>query len=320
MQFSIKKQLNKSGLGISIILFGLIVIFSIGNANFFTVSNFMTIIRQITYLTIITIGMSFVLISGGIDLSVGAQMAFVGVVTAKIIAATGGPQVLICVLGVLIATAVGTLNGLFISRSGVPPLIATLATQQVLRGFAYIISGGVATYGLNESVSFIGQGYIWGIPTPVIIMVISILFGVFMLNKTYIGRSFYIIGSNEEVGRLSGIKTKRVKTIAYTLCGMASGVGAIIMMSRINSGTPTVGVGYEMDVLTAAVLGGVSVNGGEGKLFGAVVGALIIGVLSNGLTIMNVSEYYQMVIKGVVLASAVAFDSLKNRRMVPKTS
>lgn len=310
-------KVNKiiSQYGILFILFFLIAVFGIGSSTFFTVSNFINIIRQITVLTIITIGMSFVLISGGIDLSVGAQLSFIGVVTATLFTKFKIPPLVACIIGIFIATIVGVLNGLFIANTKVPPLIATLAMQQVLTGMGYIISAGKPIYGLVDSVKFIGQGYIGFLPFPTVIMVLCILLGLFILNKTYIGRSFYVIGNSEEVGRLSGIKTKTVKTVAFGLCGMLSGVAAIIMMSRINSGSPTVGKGFEMDVLTAAVLGGVSVSGGEGKLFGAIVGALIIGVLSNGLIIMNVGEYYQMVIKGIVLALAIAFDSMKNMRM-----
>ena len=301
--------------GILVILAVMIAIFGIGNPLFLTASNFISIVRQIAVLAIITVGMSFVLISGGIDLSVGAQLAFVGVITATLCTKMNVNPLLSCVIGIVFATGTGVINGIFISNTHVPPLIATLATQQILRGAAYIISRGKPLYGLQESVQFIGQGYIGFVPFPVIIMVICIALGFFVLNKTYIGRSFYVIGSSEEVGRLSGIRTKWMTTIAYGLCGFLTGVSAIIMMSRINSGRPTVANGFEMDVLTAAVLGGVSVSGGEGKLFGAMVGALIIGVLSNGLIIMNVSEYYQMVIKGIVLALAVAFDSIRNGKV-----
>jgi ribose/xylose/arabinose/galactoside ABC-type transport system permease subunit len=301
--------------GIVAILLALVAIFGFGSANFFAFSNFINIVRQITVLTIITIGMSFVLIAGGIDLSVGAQLSFIGVVTATLFTKGGLDPIPACVLGVLLATGVGILNGLFISNTRVPPLIATLAMQQVLTGLGYIISQGRPIYGLAESVKFIGQGYVGFVPFPTILMIACIIFGWFVLNKTYLGRSFYVIGNNEEVGRLSGIRTKAAKTLAFGICGLLTGIASIIMMSRINSGSPTVGKGFEMDVLTAAVLGGVSVSGGEGRLFGAIIGALIIGVLSNGLIIMNVSEYYQMVIKGLVLAFAVAFDSIKNMRL-----
>lgn len=312
---SMKTKNLLSKYGILIILFVLIAIFGIGNSMFLTFSNFINIIRQIAILAIITVGMSFVLISGGIDLSVGAQLAFIGVLTATLSTKLGVNPILSCIIGIAAATLIGTVNGLFISSTKVPPLIATLATQRILTGAAYIISEGKPLYGIDEGIKVVGQGYVGFIPVPVIIMLVCIAVGVFILNKTYIGRSFYVIGSSEEVGRLSGIKTRLMKTTAYAFCGFMCGIASIIMMARINSGSPTVGVGYEMDVLTAAVLGGVSVNGGEGKLFGAIVGALIIGVLSNGLIIMNVSEYYQMVCKGIVLALAVAFDSIKNSKL-----
>ena len=310
---------NKSNLlskyGIIVILIVEIAIFGIGNRMFLSANNLIGILRQISVIAIITIGMSCVLIAGGIDLSVGSQLAFIGVLTATLATKLMVPPILSCLIGIIVATGIGILNGLFISYTHVPPLIATLATQQILKGFAYTISQGRPLYGLQESIQFIGQGYIGVIPFPVILMAIAIAVGVFILNKTYVGRSFYVIGCSEEVGRLSGIKTKLMTTTAYGICGFMSGVGSIIMMSRINSGSPTVGSGYEMDVLTAAVVGGVSVSGGEGKLFGAMVGALIMGVLSNGLIIMNVSEYYQWIIKGIVLAAAVAFDSIRNGKL-----
>ena len=283
--------------GIIIVLVILIIAFGIGNSLFFTVNNFINIIRQISILGIITIGMSFVLISGGIDLSVGSQLSFIGVVTATMFTKYSINPLFACFIGIFIATLVGIMNGLFIANTKVPPLIATLATQQILLGLGYIISEGKPIYGLTPSVKFIGHGHIGPIPTPIIILIVLIFIGSFILNKTYLGRYFYAIGSNDEVARLSGINVRLVRTLAYGMCGLLAGIAAIIMMSRINSGSPTVGSGFEMDVLTAAVLGGVSVSGGEGKIFGAMVGALIIGVLSNGLIIMNVSEYYQMVIK-----------------------
>ncbi|MCK9482588.1 MAG: ABC transporter permease [Sphaerochaetaceae bacterium] len=299
--------------GIILVLFVLVAIFSIGNPVFFTAGNMITIMRQIVVVAIMTIGMTFVLISGGIDLSVGTQLSFIGVVTAKMFTQMGINPFVACVIGILLGTTIGALNGLFIANVKVSPLIATLAMQQILKGLGYVISKGRPIYGLPDAVRFIGQGHIGFIPFPVILMVIFILFGMFILNKTYLGRSFYVVGSSEETGRLSGLKTKKISIIAYTMCGMLSAVAAIIMMARINSGSPTVGVGYEMDVLTAAVLGGVSISGGEGQMYGAIIGALIIGVLSNGLIIMNVSEWYQMIIKGLVLVLAIGFDSFRSR-------
>lgn len=299
--------------GIIFFLAVLVIIFTIGNPVFLTTANLINILRQISMLVIITIGMSIVLISGGIDLSVGAQLSAVGVISATLIYNNFNP-LLACLIGVAFATIVGFLNGLFISTTRVPPLIATLATMQLLSGVGFIVSSGRNIYGLPDSVKFLGQGYIGVIPVPILIAIAIVFIGWFILSKMYIGRYFYAIGSNEEGARLSGINIRKIKTIAYTISGFLSGLAAIIMMGRINSGSPVVGKGFEMDVLTAAVLGGVSISGGEGKVFGAVIGALIIGVLSNGLIIMNVSEYYQMIIKGLVLALAIAFDSISTSR------
>ncbi len=306
-----KEILRKSW--IVFVLITLVVIFSFGNSAFFTGSNLMNIIRQVSMLVIVCVGMTFVLIAGGIDLSVGSQISIVGVVTATLLSNGVNPG-LACVIGIGLSTLVGVLNGMFIAFTLVPPLIATLGMMQVLQGLGYIISSGKNIYGLPDSIKFIGQGYLSFLPIPVIIAIVLTIVGMFILNKTYTGRYFYAIGSNAEVSRLSGIKVKMVKTISFGLCGLFTGIAGIIMMARVNSGSPIVGRGFEMDVLTAAVLGGVSVNGGEGKLSGAVIGALIIGVLSNGLIIMNVSEYYQMVIKGMVLILAITFDSLSNKK------
>ncbi len=304
--------------GIIVVLVVLICAFGIGNSLFFTASNFINIIRQISILGIITIGMSFVLISGGIDLSVGSQLSFIGVVTATMLTKYNINPLFACIIGILFATLVGITNGVFIANTKVPPLVATVATQQILLGLGYVISGGKPIYGLTPSVKFIGQGYIGPIPTPIIILIIIIIIGSFILNKTYLGRYFYAVGSNDEAARLSGIDVIFVRVIAYAMCGLLCGIAAIIMMSRINSGSPTVGGTISMDVLTAAVIGGVSINGGEGKVFGAMIGVLVIGVLSNGLIIMNISEYYQMIIKGIVLACAIAFDSMNFKKLQSK--
>ncbi len=299
--------------GIVAILIVLILVFTFGSKVFMTYTNIINILRQISMLVVVTIGMAFVLISGGIDLSVGALISFVSVVSASLMSIVGINPLLSCLIGVALATLVGFLNGAFIASTGVPAMIATLAMQQILRGLAFLISKGRNIYGLPDSVKFLGQGWLFSVPIPVYIAIIVATAGTLVLGKTYLGRHFYAIGSNEEVARLSGIKTKKVKLTAFTLCGLLSGLAGIIMMGRINSGSPVVGTGFEMDVLTAAVLGGISITGGSGKIFGALIGALITGVLSNGLLILNISEYYQMIIKGLVLAGAIAFDSLSKK-------
>jgi Ribose/xylose/arabinose/galactoside ABC-type transport systems, permease components len=297
-----------------LVLILLIALFTIGNPLFFSIGNFINVFRQVSMLAIVAIGMTFVLISGGIDLAVGSQLSFIGVLIATLVSVLGINPFIACLIGIAATTFIGMINGIIISKTKVPPLIVTLAMMQILQGLGFIISRGVPVYGLPESLKFLGQGYLGPVPVPIIIMVIIMLAGAFILNKTYIGRYFYATGSNEEAARLSGLSVTRIKITAYMSSGFFSGIAGIIMMGRINSGNPTAGRSFEMDVLTAAVLGGVSVLGGEGKVFGAFIGVLIIGVLSNGLIIMGINEYYQLMIKGLVLLFAVIFDSLNNKK------
>jgi ribose transport system permease protein len=192
-----------------------------------------------------------------------------------------------------------------------PPLIVTLCSMTILEGLAYIASKGIPIFGFPESFAVIGQGYVGVVPIPVIIMIVILGIGFFILNFTYFGRYFYAVGGNEEASLLSGINVKMVKYLAYTLSGLFAGIAGIVMLSRTNSGQPLAGKGFEFDVLTAAVLGGVSVNGGYGKISNVVAGVFIIGVLSNGMVLLNISQYVQMVTKGLVLFAAVAFDCMQ---------
>jgi ribose transport system permease protein len=201
-----------------------------------------------------------------------------------------------------------------VSTVGMPALIATFATQTIFKGLAYIISGGTPINGFTVDFKIIGQGYIGPIPVPVIIMVICFALGSFILNKTYFGRYFYAVGGNEEAAKLSGIRVGRVKYLVYSLSGLFAGLAGIVMLSRTNSAQATAGDGYEFDVITCVVLGGVSVTGGYGKLSNVVAGVLIIGALTNGMVLMNVSSYVQLVVKGLVLAFAVGFDCIQKKR------
>ena len=198
-------------------------------------------------------------------------------------------------------------------------MIATLGMMTISRGLAYIITGGLPVYGLPKGFVAIGQGYIGIIPIPVIFMLIIFLIGGFLLNNTYFGRYFYAMGGNQEAARLAGVNVGKLKIATYLISGFLCGIAGLILMFRINSGQPTAGIGMEMDVITAVVLGGVSLSGGEGKITGVFIGCLIIGVLSNGLIIMNIGEYYQLVVKGLVLVLAVSFDKLGQREKIKKS-
>lgn len=216
-------------------------------------------------------------------------------------------------LGLITTTIVGLLTGMVIVKTGIFPMIGTLALQIILQGVAYLICGGMPVSNLPATAKIIGQGYVGPIPFPVIIFVLVMIVATIVLNRTYIGRHFYAIGSNEEAARLSGINTAKLKVATYAIGGFLSGLAGLIMLARISSGQPTAGKNMEMDCLTAAVIGGVSLTGGEGRISTAVCGVLIIGVLSNGMTILNISEYYQLVIRGCIFLGAVCLDGIQKK-------
>ena len=214
----------------------------------------------------------------------------------------------------VVSTLIGTLNGFMVSTVGIPALIATFATQTAFQGLAYLVSGGLPVNGFTESFKIFGQGYIGIVPVPVIIMVICFALGSFILNKTYFGRYFYAVGGNVEAARLSGIRVGRIKYLVFSISGFFAGLAGIVMLSRTNSGMPNAGLGYEFDVITCVVLGGVSVAGGYGKISGVVAGTFIIGALQNGMVLMNINSFIQDIVMGVVLALAVGFDCIQKRR------
>lgn len=288
--------------------------FSIANRRFIEPENLFMIARQVSMYGIASIGMTFVILIAGIDLSTGSIITFVNIICAYFMVNMGMNMVLAVICSLLISTLIGVLNGFMVSSIGMPAIIATFATQTVFEGIAYLISGGTPIYGFNEGFKMLGQGYIGPIPIPVIVMIICFAAGSFILNKTYFGRYFYAVGGNEAAARLSGIRVGRVKYMIYALAGFFAGLAGIVLLSRTNSGQPTAGKGYEFDVITCVVLGGVSVTGGYGKFSNVIAGVLIIGALSNGMVLMNVSSYTQMIIKGVILALAVGFDCLQKKK------
>lgn len=297
--------------GIFVVLLLLIVFFSITSKVFLVPSNLFNIARQVSMLGIAAVGMAFVLLLGGIDLSIGSQITLVNIVTAWLMVNANVHPVIASLIAIVMSTCIGFANGWIIANIKIPPLIVTLSTMTIIEGIAYIICKGIPIFGFPKFFTILGQGYIGPIPIPVIIMIIILSIGTFILNKTYFGRYFYAVGGNEEAAELSGINVNRIKYLVYSLSGLFAGIAGIVMLSRTNSGQVLAGKGFEFDVLTAVVLGGVSVNGGYGKISNVVAGVLIIGVLSNGMVLLNVSQYVQMVTKGLVLLSAVAFDCIQ---------
>ena len=299
------------------VIIALIIIFTLLNPIFLSVYNFMNIVRQIAMVGIISVGFTFVLIGGGLDLSVGAQIAFMNVCVATMITNWGFPPIISVIIGLLLTTLIGLFNGFVISRTSIPPLIATLAMQTILRGAGYLISGGYHIYGIPEGIKYLGQGYLFGvIPIPGLILIVIVLLGVFLLNKTYLGRHFYALGSNAEATRLAGINVHLTRTVTYAILGLLTGLAGLIMLGRLGSAQPNIATNYEMNALTACVIGGVSINGGKGTVFGALLGAIVIGILNNGMSLAGANEYWQMVITGSVLLAVVLFDSLNHAKQV----
>ncbi|MBA4710004.1 ABC transporter permease [Aquitalea aquatica] len=290
-----------------------LVLVSVGLAvlspDFLTVANLLNVMRQVSINALIAFGMTLVILLGGIDLSVGSILALSSVAIATLIQAGVNP-LLATLLGVLGGGLMGLFNGLVISKGKVAPFIATLASMTILRGLALVVSGGSPITGFNSDLfSMLGGGYVAGlVPIPVVWMLIMFGLFAFLLKKTVFGRHVYATGGNEEAARLSGVKVDQIKLWVYTLSGAMSAMAGVVLTSRLNSAQPTAGSGYELDAIAAVVLGGTSLTGGRGWIFGTLMGALLIGVLNNGLNLLGVSSFYQQVIKGVVILLAVLID------------
>ena len=295
--------------GILLMLMVLVVFFSLASPNFMTVGTMVTILKQIMIIGIISIGSAFVILTGGIDLSVGS-VAAVSAVTAAILMRSGVPAIVACLLTIVIAAAYGTLNALLITKIAVPPLIATLATMTSLRGFAFILTGGMPVFGFSTTFGQFAAGSFLGLPYPVILLLALYLFAIWFLGRTTTGRYIYGVGSNEEASRLSGINVSGVKIFTYMISGLLAGVAGLVLLSRTNSGQPTAASGYELEAITSVVLGGIALTGGDGKISLVLVGAIIMGVLKTGMVMLNVNDYVQMVIQGMVLVLAVALSTL----------
>jgi len=297
----------KSLIGL-IVLIGIVGILS---PSFFTVANLLNVLRQTSINGVIAAGMTFVILTGGIDLSVGSILGFSGAVAASCLA-SGQSMLVTIVLTLVIGSGVGLINGIIISKGKLQPFIVTLATMTILRGATLVFTDGKPiSLGTGTSAiafSKIGGGTILGIPTPVVIMIFAFAICYYILTQTKMGRYTYALGGNEEATRLSGLNADRIKMFVYTISGLLASVAAIIITSRLFSAQPTAGDGYELDAIAAVVLGGTSLTGGKGKISKTIVGALIMGVLSNALNLLDVSSYYQMMVKGVVILIAVLLD------------
>jgi ribose transport system permease protein len=293
--------------GMTFILLAMIAALSFMNPRVFSVSNFLTIMRQVAINGALAAGMTMVILTGGIDLSVGGNVALAGCFAAGALQSTGNPWIAIVVaLGV--GLMIGMVNGFFVSYAKLPPFIVTLATLALARGFTLVYTEGRPILVDSPIFEVIGGGFLAGVPVPVLIVAVVYLIVGFVLNRTKFGRLVYAIGGNEQACRLSGVNVERTKMLVYVWCGLLAGLSSVILSARLLSAQPTAGTGYELDAIAAVILGGTSLSGGEGGVGGTLVGAFIIGVLANGLNLLNVSPFYQDVAKGAVILAAVLMD------------
>lgn len=301
---------------IYVFLLVMIIFFSIASSNFLTVRNLMNVIKQVAIYGIASVGMTYVILLGGIDLSIGSIISLVNIIAAYVMVNLGMNPIAAILIALLTGTVIGLINGVIIAELKMPELIVTFASQTIFAGLAYIICNGTPISRFPDSFLSIGQGYAGIIPVPVIIMIIIFAIGWFISEKTYFGRYFYALGGNEEAAQLSGIDVKKVKYLVYSLSGFFAGLAGLVMLARANTGQPNAGVGYEFDVITCVVLGGVSTTGGSGKMSNVIAGVMIIGVLQNGMVLLNVSSYMQMVVKGIILLIAVGADCVQKQRLL----
>ncbi len=288
--------------------------------KFFTVDNSLNVLRQICANLCLSIGMTIIILSGGIDLSVGAVLAFSGAVAAGLLksgVAIPGTDIFIeittsgaILAGLLVGTVLGWFNGFVITRFKLPPFVATLGMLSIARGLTMLWTGGFPITRLGDKFDYMGSGHLFGVPMPVLISAALVVVFMVLMKRTRFGRNIYAVGGNERAATLSGLNVNRIKLMVYMLGGALAGVAGLLVTARLDSATPNAGLGYELDSIAAVVIGGTSLNGGRGTIMGTVLGCLIIGVLNNGLVLLEVSPFWQQVIKGVVILVAVAVDKM----------
>ena len=296
----------------------LIVVFvflSIASPDFLTVNNLFNVGVQISVTAVIAVGITLVIITAGIDLSVGSVAALAGVLGVMTMVDLGFSPLLAIVAGTLVGAGAGLVNGFLITVANLPPFIATLGMLTVARGLVYVVTGGVAVFGAPDSFRLLGQGVVASIPIPIIALAVVALAGYIILSRTRLGRYAYAIGSNPEAARLSGIPVKRYLLVVYVIGGALAGFGGMIAASQVNSGQPNYGIGLELDIIAAAVIGGASLFGGQGTIFGTLIGAFLIALIRDGAVLLGVNTFYQQILIGVVIWLAVYWDQLRRRKI-----
>lgn len=305
---------NMGIIGALLVLCVFLAVFPATSGSFLTSKNIFNVLRQISTNMFLACGMTMVIILGGIDLSVGSIIALSGVLAAGCVSRYNLPIAIALIVGVLIGLVIGVFNGFVISSTTIPPFIVTLATMNIARGLAKVYTGGSPVRVVTKEWQFIGAGYVGFVPVPVILMIIVLIITALIMNKTKMGRHIYAVGGNAQAAVFSGIKVSRVKFFVHVFSGVMAGLAGIVLASRMYSGQPTAGEGAEMDAIAAVVVGGTSMAGGSGKIGGTIIGALIIGILNNGLNLLNVNSFWQDVVKGIVILLAVFIDYVKNTK------
>lgn len=307
------RRLGQYGLLLAFV--GICLALALTTPKFLTVQNLMIIVTQVSINALLAFGVTFVIITGGIDLSIGSMVAVTGVVAAQFAHPDTYPVVVPVAMGLLAGLGFGAFNGFVITQSNVPPFIVTLGTMTIGRGLALILSKGRPISNLSDQFNFIGGGKILGVPMLILILVVTFIICSVLLRKTVLGRYMYAVGGSEQAARASGVRLRQVKMAVYTLCGGLAALAGILLTSRITTGQPNAGAGFELDAIAAAIIGGTSTSGGSGTMTGTLIGALLIGVISNGLDLLNVSSYYQQVVMGVIIIGAVVLDSVNRSRV-----
>ncbi|KRK74251.1 ABC transporter permease subunit [Lacticaseibacillus nasuensis] len=308
-KFNLRQFIAKLGPLVALIL--LVILVTILSPGFLSPTNLLNLLRQVSINAVIAFGMTFVILTGGIDLSVGSILALSGAVTASMIT-SGIPSPLALLIGLALGAIFGLINGLLVAYGKAAAFIATLATMTIYRGATYVFTDGNPITGAKMNNSFlfqyVGRGYLFGIPFPIIIMLVAYVILFVLLHKTAFGRKTYALGGNETAAYIAGVKTKLVTVIIFTINGLMAAAAGLIQTSRLSSAQPDAGTGYEMDAIAAVVLGGTSLAGGKGRMFGTLIGALIIGTLNNGMNLLGISSFWQQIVKGIVILIAVLLD------------
>ncbi|MCW5301024.1 ABC transporter permease [Herbaspirillum lusitanum] len=281
---------------------------------FLTPDNLINVGRQVSINAIIAVGMTCVILSGGIDLSVGSVMALSGTLTAALMIAAVPPALAIPI-GFAVGIAIGLMNGFCIAYAGMPPIIVTLATMGIARGIALVATGGYPIDGLPDWFEFFGRGDVFGLQAPILIMLLVFAVMYVVLDHTPFGRYVYALGGNEEAARLSGVRVARYKLLVYAISGLCASIAGLVLTSRLMSGQPNAGVSFELDAIAAVVIGGTSISGGRGSVIGTLIGAMLLGVLNNGLNMIGVSPYVQNIIKGVIILLAIYISRERSKRL-----